>query len=135
MKKTMIYAVSCLFAFFFVTALYAQDAKPWTIPDKYKTMKSTVKAGDADATALGKELWAKFCKSCHGSKGMGDGPKAAMLKTFPGDFSSAAFQKKSDGELYYMSFVGRDEMPNFEKKITAESDRWALIAYMRTMKK
>ena len=135
MKKTMIYSFTCLIALFFVTAVYSQDAKPWTIPDKYKTMKSTVKAGDAAAIATGKELWAKFCKSCHGSKGLGDGPKAAMLKTFPGDFSSAEFQKSTDGEIYYMSFIGRDEMPNFEKKVTAEGDRWALVAFMRTLKK
>lgn len=135
MKKTMIYAASFLIAFFFMSALWAQDAKPWTIPDKYKTMKSTVKAGDAAAVETGKELWAKFCKSCHGSKGLGDGPKAAMLKTFPGDFSTAVFQKKADGEIYYMSYIGRDEMPNFEKKIIAESDRWALVAFMRTLKK
>ncbi|MFH1295924.1 MAG: cytochrome c [Bacteroidota bacterium] len=135
MKKTLIYTFTCMIAFFFVTALYAQDAKPWTIPAKYKAMKSTVKASDAGVLADGKMLWSKFCKSCHGSKGLGDGPKAAMLKTFPGNFSTAAFQKYCDGEIYYMSFVGRDEMPNFEKKVTAEADRWALVAYMRTMKK
>jgi mono/diheme cytochrome c family protein len=135
MKKTLIYSFTCMIALFFVTAVYSQDTKPWDIPSKYKAMKSTVKAGDADALATGKELWAKFCKSCHGSKGLGDGPKAAMLKTFPGDFSSAAFQKNTDGDMYYMSFIGRDEMPNFEKKVIAEGDRWALVAFMRTMKK
>ncbi len=135
MKKTLIYSITCMIALFFVTAVYSQDAKPWDIPAKYKTMKSTVKADDAAALADGKMLWSKFCKSCHGSKGLGDGPKAAMLKTFPGDFSSAAFQKRTDGDIYYMSFIGRDEMPNFEKKVTSEADRWALVAYMRTMKK
>lgn len=135
MKKTLIYVIGCLMAFFFISAAYAQDSKPWVIPDKYKAMKTTVKAGDNSALAIGKELWAKHCKSCHGSKGLGDGPKAAMLKTFPGDFSTAAFQKNSDGALYYMSFVGRDEMPNYEKKIISETDRWSLVAYMRTMGK
>lgn len=134
MKTTLIYSVTCLIALFFVTAVYSQDKKPWDIPAKYKAMKSTVKADDATAIADGKMLWSKFCKSCHGSNGKGDGPKAAMLKTFPGDFTSAAFKKLSDGEIYYMSYVGRDEMPNFEKKVIAESDRWALVAYMRTMK-
>ena len=137
MLKTVTLVSGFIFAFVFFTSSYtqAQTAKPWSIPDKYKAMKSTVKAGDKDAIADGKMLWAKFCKSCHGANGLGDGPKAAMLKTFPGDFSTAAFQKKSDGEIYYMSFVGRDEMPNYEKKITIEADRWALVAYMRTMAK
>ncbi|MBN1198442.1 MAG: cytochrome c [Bacteroidales bacterium] len=135
MKKPLIYSITCLIALFFVTAAYSQEKKPWTVPDKYKAMKSTVKAGDASAIATGKELWAKYCKSCHGSKGLGDGPKAAMMKTPMADFSSVAFQKYSDGELYYMSYVGRGDMPNFEKKIIGEPDRWALVAYMRTMKK
>jgi mono/diheme cytochrome c family protein len=135
--KTVILMSGFIFAFVFLTANYtqAQDAKPWNIPAKYKAMKSTVKAGDKDALADGKMLWAKYCKSCHGKDGLGDGPKARMLKTFPGDFSTAAFQKQSDGEMYYKSFVGRDEMPNYEKKITSEADRWALVAYMRTMGK
>ncbi len=123
------------FIFIFGNAVNAQTKKPWTIPDKYKAMKSTNKAGDAAAVASGKELWAKHCKACHGSKGLGDGPKAASLKTNPGDFSSAAFQGQTDGAIYYESFVGRDEMPNFEKKITTEKERWDLVSFMRTLKK
>jgi mono/diheme cytochrome c family protein len=106
-------------------------AKPWPVPDKDKTMKAP---GKADVNT-GKELWAKHCKSCHGSKGLGDGPKAATLKTFPGDFSSAAFQGSTDGELFYRTDKGRDEMPAYEKKIPEANDRWALVAFMRTFKK
>jgi mono/diheme cytochrome c family protein len=125
-------------AFFFLSISLSMAQKPgaaWVVPAKYKSMKSTIKAGDASINSTGKELFNKNCKSCHGSKGLGDGPKAASLKTSTGDFSSAKFQAYSDGELYYMSFVGRDEMPNFEKKITDESDRWAVVYYMRTLKK
>jgi mono/diheme cytochrome c family protein len=136
MKTTLKIGMALMIAvgFFLILRAQTEQAKPWPVPDKYKAMKSTVKAGDAAAIAIGKELWAKYCKSCHGSKGLGDGPKAAMLKTFAGDFSSDAFQKQTDGEIYYKSFVGRDEMPNFEKKIINESDRWSLVALMRTMK-
>jgi mono/diheme cytochrome c family protein len=106
-------------------------AKPWPVPDKDKALKAPAKAD----VATGKELWAKHCKSCHGSKGLGDGPKAANLKTHPGDFSSAAFQAFTDGELFYRTDKGRDEMPGYEKKIPEASDRWALVAFMRTFKK
>lgn len=116
-------------------ALAQKEGGPWVIPSKYKSMKSTVKANDASIMSVGKEMFNKHCKSCHGSKGLGDGPKSASLKTSTGDFSNAKFQAKADGELYYMSFVGRDEMPNFEKKIIDESDRWALIGFIRTLKK
>lgn len=84
--------------------------------------------------ATGKELYAKNCKSCHGNKGLGDGPKAASLKTHPGDFTAPYFKKYNYGELYYISFVGHGEMPNYEKKIVDEGDRASLIEYIKSFK-
>jgi len=138
MKKTFnLAAIICTVVIFMAANVsYAQKAGgPWTIPAKYKSMKSTIKAGDPSINSTGKELYNKHCKSCHGAKGLGDGPKAANLKTSTGDFSSKKFQDQADGDIYYQSFVGRDEMPNFEKKILDESDRWAVVYFMRTMKK
>lgn len=107
----------------------------WEVPAKFKTMKASVNLKDASVIADGKELWAKQCKACHGAAGLGDGPKGAMLKTNPGNFSTAAFQAQTDGELYYKTTYGNGEMPAYEKKVPAEADRWALVAYMRTLKK
>ena len=111
--------------------------KPWPVPDKNKSLKAPdgVKLTDQKVIANGKDLWAKHCKSCHGGKGLGDGPKAASLKTFSGDFSSAAFQASTDGELLFRTDKGRDEMPGYEKKIPDINDRWSLVAFMRTLKK
>ncbi len=130
---TVLAATALAVVFLFGQAASAQQAKakPWPVPDKDKTMKAPTKPD----LATGKELWAKHCKSCHGSKGLGDGPKNASLKTFSGDFSTAAFQSATDGELFYRTNKGRDEMPGYEKKIPDANDRWALVAYMRTMKK
>lgn len=105
----------------------------WDIPSKYIKMENPY-AGDADLAKTGKMIYSKHCKSCHGNNGLGDGPKAKQLETFPGDFSSEEFQAGTDGELYYKSIIGRDEMPNYEKKITDEEDRWAVINYLRTLK-
>jgi mono/diheme cytochrome c family protein len=109
----------------------ADQAKPWPVPDKYKNMKNTVKYDKAAASAL----WNKHCKSCHGKEGLGDGPKAAQLDTPSGDFSTAAFQKQSDGALFYKTLEGRDDMPGFSKKIPDQDDIWQLVHYMRGMKK
>jgi mono/diheme cytochrome c family protein len=130
---TIMVAAVIAMVFLFGNAVNAQQAKakPWPVPDKDKAMKAPAKAD----LATGKELWAKHCKSCHGSKGLGDCPKAASLKTNPGDFSSAAFQAFTDGEIFYRTDKGRDEMPAYEKKIPDANDRWALVAYMRTFKK
>lgn len=136
-KSLISFAVSLLITVAFLSndAFAQKKPGPWAVPAKYKTMKSTVKTTDAAATANGKALYAKHCKSCHGSKGLGDGPKAAGLKTFSGDFSSAAFQSQSDGDLYYKTAIGRDEMPGYEKKIPDAGDMWSVVNYMRTFKK
>jgi mono/diheme cytochrome c family protein len=111
-----------------------QDKKPWPVPDNYKTMKNPV-ASDAESIAAGKALWGTHCKSCHGEKVMGDGPKAAQLKTEAGDFSKADTQSQSDGSLFYKTSEGREDMPSFKKKIPDADDRWSLVNYVRTFKK
>ena len=138
-QKTITLLITAVVAVVFMLGSSASaqqaKAKAWPVPDKDKAVKAAVKLADASVIASGKELWAKHCKSCHGAKGLGDGPKGASLKTFPGDFSSAAFQGSTDGELFYRTDKGRDEMPSYEKKIADANDRWALVAYMRTFKK
>lgn len=111
-----------------------QDKKPWNVPDNYKTMKNPV-ASNPESIAAGKALWGQHCKSCHGAKGLGDGPKAAQLKTEPGDFSKADTQSQSDGSLFYKTSEGRDDMPSFKKKIPDADDRWSVVNFIRTFKK
>ncbi len=125
-----------LIALFLMAFVLPQEKKKggtWNIPEKYKTMKNPY-AGQKDLINVGKMLYAKNCKSCHGTNGKGDGPRAAGLTTHPGDFSNVTWQKNNtDGDLYYMAIIGRDEMPNFEKKIPDEQDRWSIIMYLRTL--
>jgi len=107
--------------------------KPWVVPANFKTMKNPVATGDA-STKQGQMLYTKNCASCHGKAGLGDGVKARALKTFPGDFSKADFQKQTDGDLFYKSKMGRDEMPKYEGKLP-DDDIWNIVNYMRTLKK
>lgn len=106
----------------------------WDIPEKYQKMENPY-ADDKSLVNIGKGLYMKHCRSCHGNAGLGDGPKARNLDTFPGDFSSAEFQKHNDGTLYYQAIIGRDQMPNYESKIPDEEDRWAVVMYLRSLKK
>lgn len=108
--------------------------KPWNVPDAAKNKKNTV-ASNAESIAAGKALWSTHCKSCHGAKGLGDGSKAAQLKTEPGDFSKADVQAQTDGALYYKISEGREDMPSFKKKIPDADDIWSVVNFMRTLKK
>ena len=104
----------------------------WEVPAKYKSMENEYAGEDEDG--IGEELFAQHCKSCHGKEGYGDGTKAKELETALRDLTSDEVQGQTDGELYYKAIIGRDEMPNFEKKIRDDEDRWMVINYLRSFK-
>ena len=116
------------------TVIKYQEKKPWPVPDNFKKMKNPV-ACDATSLAEGKTLWNTHCKSCHGAKGLGDGSKAAQLKTEAGNFTDPAVQSQSDGALFYKTGEGRDDMPSFKKKMPDAEERWHLVNFMRSLKK
>ena len=108
--------------------------KPWNVPEKSKAAKNPVKSND-ETLASGKALYNKHCKSCHGPKGLGDGPKSKELETPCGDFSTKEFQSQTDGELFYKTKEGRDDMPSFKKKISDDDEIWAIVNFVRTLGK
>jgi mono/diheme cytochrome c family protein len=108
--------------------------KPWPVPDAAKNKANPV-ANTATSVNEGKALWATHCKSCHGTKGLGDGVKASQLTTDPGDFTKNDFQAQTDGSLFYKTSTGRDDMPSFKSKISDPDDIWSLVNYMRSFRK
>lgn len=118
-----------LVLFSFVNNTTGND--PWDIPAKYKKMKNPT-TPDAETNKIGKALYKKHCASCHGKKGFGDGKKADELDSEMPDIATKEYKAQLPGVKYYQSYIGRDEMPNFEKKIPDEEDRWFIINYMDT---
>jgi len=104
----------------------------WAVPDKYQKMENPY-ASDGDEDDIGKDLYKQHCQSCHGKEGYGDGSKAGELETEMRELGSGDVQGQSDGALLYKSIIGRDEMPNFEKKIRSEEDQWMVINFIRTL--
>ena len=134
--KKQIFIIATLFVMSFVllsmTVLKSSFQEPWEVPAKYQKLENPF-VSDADAENIGRILFSKHCKSCHGSKGKGDGPKAESVDTPIGDFTVASFKEQTDGTLYYKTFFGRDDMPSFQKKITDEQDQWLIINYIRAL--
>jgi mono/diheme cytochrome c family protein len=130
--KLMAMAMGMFLVFSFTNVIHAQTAGGWTIPAKYKTMKNPVAVGK-ESVADGKDLYAKHCKSCHGSAGLGDGPKAATLDVPCSDFSTKKFQAQSDGEIFFQVSEGKGKMPSFKKTIPEDNSRWAIVNYIRTL--
>jgi len=118
---------------FIANQSYSQEKGKWVVPENYKTMKNPV-VSDASSVSLGLELYAKYCKACHGKIGKGDGPKAASLGVSCGDFTSKEFKTQPDGAIFYMISIGKDKMPAFSKPLPDDKDRWALVNYIKTLK-
>lgn len=134
MKKNLIKLTAGLFTIaLFAFATKTMDQKPWPVPDAAKAKVNPLK-GDAASVAKGKELYNQHCKSCHGTKGKGDGPKADQLDTECGDFTAAAFQSQTDGSIFYKTSTGRKDMPSYKTKIPDANDMWAVVNYLRTLK-
>ena len=134
MKKRILQIVTVASVAIVSASFTLLQTKPWNAPDKAAKTPSAVKTSAA-SVAAGKALWSQHCSSCHGKTGLGDGSKAAQLKTTPPDFSKAVVQGQSDGALFYKVSEGRDDMPSFKKKIPEAEDIWNLVNFMRTLKK
>ena len=133
MKKYISLLFPSLFLFALMSFVSRSQNDPWPVPDKYKNMPNPVKS-DAASIASGKALYNQHCKSCHGTKGKGDGPKAEQLNTECGDFTKPTTQSETDGALFYKTSEGRKDMPSFKKKIADQNDIWAVVNYIRTLK-
>ena len=103
------------------------------IPEEYKKMENPYK-DDASLKMVGLRNFNRHCVSCHGKKGLGDGIMSKNLSVSPGDLSSIEIQNHNDGEIYYLSFVGINERPDFMKIIPSEEDKWEIVNYVRTLK-
>ncbi len=101
---------------------------PWVAPADAKAMKNPVKGvGNA------KKAVETNCVSCHGASGKGDGPAAAALPPpKPANWTAAAVQSQSDGEIFWKMSNGRGAMPPW--KHLPEQERWEIVNYIRTLK-
>ena len=104
-----------------------------SVPDEYAELKIP-DISDTDISKGG-ELYVKFCVSCHGDGGMGDGPAAAALDPAPAPVAHTS-SMLSDGYLYWRIAEGGAEfkstMPAWKDSLNTD-EIWAVIAYMRTL--
>jgi len=135
MKKQIFIILALIigsYILFSMTSLRNTFQDPWDVPTKYQNLENPF-ASDADAENIGKTLYYKHCKSCHGSKGEGDGPKAEGLDTPVPSMVTSEFKEQADGAIYYKTVFGRDDMPAFEKKIPDDQDRWLIVNYLKNL--
>lgn len=134
MKSSFLLVISIGFYTCLCGFTYMQESTEWKVPKEYLNLENPTDITDSENQAIGKSLYSKYCKSCHGKEGYGDGPEAEEQKGELGDFSSGEFQNQTDGSLFYKITKGRDDMPNFNKKISSTEDRWLVVNHLRSLK-
>ena len=86
--------------------------------------------------ASGRAIYERSCASCHGTRGLGDGPSAAALNPKPPAIGSARdMHDRSPALLYRIMSVGVAGTPmvGFAGQLTP-NQRWNVVSYLMTLR-
>ena len=106
--------------------------------DDVKKLGKNPHAGDAAATAKGKELYSSNCVSCHGESGMGDGPAGMALDPKPRNQTDKAEYKYGTGDLAIFRTIkygieGTGMAPMGAK--LSDDEVWMIVNHVKTLQK
>ena len=87
-----------------------------------------------DFLLRGQERFNIYCSVCHDKYGTGKGLVTARCFVMPPNFHDARILNYKNGEFFNVITNGIRSMPSYAKQIP-ESDRWAIIAYIRALQK
>ena len=116
--------------------------RDWIADPALRTGRTAAGDGDVDAVPLpvtravldrGRRWFAIACATCHGSAGDGDSAVARnMQRRRPPSLHEPRLVALTPGALYRVIVDGYGLMPSYAK-LLGPGDRWAVIAYVRTL--
>ena len=124
-----------------VAGLLRVSADQATSGPRQQQSLSGLSLEEKEALAVGKRAYMTYCSGCHGEKGDGKGPAAAVMQPKPRDFTSGAFKFTSvdtgelptDHDLFETITRGLrgTAMPSW--RLLPEETRFALVEYIKTL--
>ncbi len=88
-----------------------------------------------ELVAKGQAEFAKYCATCHGPKGEGDGPAARALNPKPRNFATEPLKNPGVAGVHETVSNGVKGTAMMAFKHLPDDDRWALSYYVLTLKK
>lgn len=84
----------------------------------------------------GKTVYQTYCATCHGQKGLGDGPAGKALKPLPRNLVEGKWtQGGSSIKLYQTITNGIQGTAMVAFSYLAKEERWSLVHYIRSITK
>jgi mono/diheme cytochrome c family protein len=115
-------------------ALVSAAGLAQTTPDSAAKKLKNPAASTSESITAGQQLYAKYCRFCHGADAKGNGPMAPK-GTHPPDLTAGKVQELTDGEIFAIIRDGAgpyQEMKPFKGKMQ-EQDMWNVINYLRSI--
>jgi mono/diheme cytochrome c family protein len=100
---------------------------------QYAGMQNPFTPDDQQAVQAGQALYLQHCATCHGVRGLGDGPQAPYVEAQPASYSSplllTAFRQHQDVVYTRVADgITQTSMPPFGHELD-ETELWQVITY------
>ncbi|MEJ5240245.1 MAG: c-type cytochrome [Anaerolineales bacterium] len=109
---------------------HAHEALP-TVPASYAGKTNPL---GPEAASAGAELYNTYCSSCHGPKGLGDGPAASALNPRPHNLQELREQVGDDYLFWRISEGVEGTAMVAWKGVLSEEQIWQVIVFIHTLK-
>lgn len=97
-------------------------------------MPVQVAAAGAETVRRGAEIYAGYCRTCHGIDGHGDGPTIRRGFQLPPSVLTQKARDTPDGRMFHVLTYGQNLMPPHAAQLSAD-DRWTVIFYLRELQR
>jgi mono/diheme cytochrome c family protein len=134
-SRSWLGAAALLWLFVMGVSVLAQTpAPPKAVPAEARKMKAAFPSSPA-AIEAGKQLYAKYCRFCHGNTGAGDSTMAPKNMK-PSNLTDTTWTRgSSEGEIFWVIQNGAPpeyHMKGLKGKIT-DADTWNLVHFVRSL--
>lgn len=102
------------------------QGQEWIVPEELAAAANP-SAYSLENVKLGKAIYSKNCKSCHGDPGKNN---PLTLVPMPVDIASEKMQTNSEGAMFHKITNGKGIMPPFGSTLS-ETDRWLLVNFIQ----
>jgi mono/diheme cytochrome c family protein len=110
--------------------------REWLKQELGEKYDQPVSLGTAKQLEQGEEIFTKYCVTCHGSSGKGDGPGAVALQPKPADFTNPEHSSyySNQGRIYLIKKGIKGTAMAAWESILSEEEIFSVYVYINSLK-